>query len=232
MAVVGAVVAVLEPVEEYRATMVAGLEHAGFTVRCVTSVEELLRAKAPYALCCVDDQALDGLEAFTTACPDTMVVVARNPRSRVPTRWFLSAGAASVLSRDASAAAFGAALRAVASGLVVVPMSEAGALIGAVNPGLLRTLSEQERSWLVDLAEGRTIASIAQRSRLSEREMYRRLDRLYGRLGVNGRAGAVAFAGEWGLLGLSDRTAPARPVPNAAVALSAAGTPGAHRAVG
>jgi DNA-binding NarL/FixJ family response regulator len=223
------VVAVLEPLEVTRSAMVAGLVGGGFTPRCVGSVDELARSRAPYALCHVDDQALDGLEAFTTACPATAVVAARSPHSRVPARWFLSAGAVGVVCSDSTPAAFGAALQAVACGLVVVPASETDARLGAVRPALLRSVSDQERAWLADLAAGCTIATIAQRSRLSEREVYRRLDRLYSRLGVNGRAGAVAFAGEWGLLGFPDPDEPERPHDGA---VASAGTSGARRAVG
>ena len=63
-----------------------------------------------------------------------------------------------------------------------------------------RPLRNQEVAWLRALAEGLTIREVAERSAYSEREMFRKLRRLYRKMGVGGRIPALIRASRWGLL--------------------------------
>ena len=61
-------------------------------------------------------------------------------------------------------------------------------------------VSTQERGWLRSLAHGATVAELAEESCYSERELYRRLGRLYRRLGAETRAEALVRAAKAGIL--------------------------------
>jgi DNA-binding NarL/FixJ family response regulator len=57
--------------------------------------------------------------------------------------------------------------------------------------GNLAAVTDDEMAWLRALGQGTTVASLAESVGLSERVMYRRLGRLYRRLGVPGRTQAL-----------------------------------------
>ena len=61
-------------------------------------------------------------------------------------------------------------------------------------------ISAEEIDWLRRFAAGASIAEVASSSGRSQRSLYRRLDRLWGRLGVDGRCQALALAGQLGWL--------------------------------
>jgi DNA-binding NarL/FixJ family response regulator len=78
----------------------------------------------------------------------------------------------------------------------IVRLLAEGRCVGPCVP----PLSEEEAGWLRGLAAGVTVAALAERAAYSERELYRRLARLYSRLGVRGRAEAVVLATKWGIV--------------------------------
>ena len=61
-------------------------------------------------------------------------------------------------------------------------------------------ISQDERVWLRQLAQGVRVTELAQTVGYSEREMHRLLQRLYGRLGADSRSAALVKAAELGLL--------------------------------
>lgn len=68
----------------------------------------------------------------------------------------------------------------------------------------------EEAAWLRYLADGKTVAALADRVGFSERTMFRRLYEIYGRLGVRNRTEAIVAAQRLGLLGDgADGAAPA-----------------------
>lgn len=62
------------------------------------------------------------------------------------------------------------------------------------------TVGPDEVSWLRALADGQTVVVLGRRLGYSEREMYRRLRRLYARMGASNRTDALLRAARWGLL--------------------------------
>ena len=70
-------------------------------------------------------------------------------------------------------------------------------MVGAEAPGL----SESEREWLRLLGTGLTVSQLALRFGLSEREMFRQLRDLYGRMGARSRTEALVKAAQWGVIG-------------------------------
>ena len=63
-----------------------------------------------------------------------------------------------------------------------------------------RLLNEEERRWLVELANGASVDALAWRSGYSRRTMYRRLNHLYRRLGADRRERALVAAARAGLI--------------------------------
>jgi DNA-binding NarL/FixJ family response regulator len=61
-------------------------------------------------------------------------------------------------------------------------------------------VGDNEVSWLRALASGETVAALGRRLGYSEREMYRRLHRLYTQIGARGRTDALLRAAKSGLL--------------------------------
>lgn len=83
----------------------------------------------------------------------------------------------------------------------LLPIRVARTMAGDTRP---RTqpdaIGDTELSWFRDLAAGKTVAELAGRMGYSEREMYRRLQRMYGRIGASGRTDALLRVARWGLL--------------------------------
>ena len=72
-------------------------------------------------------------------------------------------------------------------------------LAGKPRPGKVE-LSSEERSLLQRISEGATVVQLADEFFLAERSVRRRLQNVYVRLGVTGRAEAVKLASQLGLV--------------------------------
>ncbi len=113
----------------------------------------------------------------------------------------LGAGATGSVALNASAEEVALAISAATAHQTVLPagiariMAERG--LRAVAPG---EMDETEVGWLRALAAGDTVADLAGRLGFSEREMYRRLRRLYARIGARDRTDALLKAARWGWL--------------------------------
>ena len=90
-------------------------------------------------------------------------------------------------------------VRSAALGYTLLPHHVARGL-GRPQVGPPPHLEPQERASLRLLAAGGTVAMLARRSGYSEREMYRLLSGIYGRLGAQNRTEALLVAERWGLL--------------------------------
>lgn len=62
---------------------------------------------------------------------------------------------------------------------------------------VVESITGEELRWLRTLAQGSTVLQLAVEVGYSEREMYRRLRRLYDKLGVNDRTGALMLLSRW-----------------------------------
>lgn len=63
-----------------------------------------------------------------------------------------------------------------------------------VSSAVPTCMSSEEAKWINAIASGRTISQIAISTNISERELHRRLSRLYARLGAKTRMEAIAIA--------------------------------------
>jgi DNA-binding NarL/FixJ family response regulator len=120
----------------------------------------------------------------------------------------IEAGAAGYLLKDTPRAELVAAVRAAARGESVLAPSVVSRLMGRVRMHGTPTqdpLSPREREILRQVADGRTNREVAARLFISEATVKTHLLHLYGKLGVNDRAAAVAAGYERGLLTAGQR---------------------------
>ncbi|MFI7277893.1 response regulator [Streptomyces sp. NPDC049879] len=115
----------------------------------------------------------------------------------------IEAGATGYLLKDAPRDELFGAVRAAAEGRTVLSPAVASRLVSRVRaPGPDRTpLSAREREVLALVARGTGNREIARTLFISEATVKTHLTHLYGKLGVNDRAAAVAAAYERGILG-------------------------------
>jgi DNA-binding NarL/FixJ family response regulator len=117
----------------------------------------------------------------------------------------LQAGAAGILSRDATLPELTRALVAIGRGEIVLPPSLAARALAALARGEVQpqqnpeTLTERERDVLTLLAQGLTNKDIAQSMFLSVRTVEAHLRNVYGKLNVTSRTEAVLWAVQHGL---------------------------------
>ena len=117
----------------------------------------------------------------------------------------LQAGAAGVLSRDATLSELSRSLIAASRGEIVLPPELAARTLAALARGKLTrqqnidSLTERERDVLTRLAQGMTNKEIAQTLFLSVRTVEAHLHNIYGKLNVASRTEAVLWAVQNGL---------------------------------
>ncbi|NND01640.1 MAG: response regulator transcription factor, partial [Acidimicrobiia bacterium] len=114
----------------------------------------------------------------------------------------IRAGASSVVAEDASVENLMAVLEHITSGMSSAPMTIMHALAVRVAAGFGEALSvePEDLGRIRALANGSTVSQIAAESGFSEREMFRLLNTLYGRLGVKNRTEAILWASRHGFL--------------------------------
>ncbi|TDD41888.1 response regulator [Saccharopolyspora elongata] len=113
----------------------------------------------------------------------------------------IEAGATGYLLKDAMRDELFAAVRAAAAGRTVLSPAVASRLVSRVRSPGEQPLSAREREVLGLVAKGRSNREIAADLFVSEATVKTHLTHLYGKLGVNDRAAAVAAAYDRGILG-------------------------------
>ncbi len=187
------VIAVVEIAASYRRGLEAALTDAGFTTTTEPGDADavLLALRIP-----------EGCEAADALVAAGKVVVALLPD---PTpaghAHAFEHGVASATPWDADPSEIVAALTHAIEGWTRLPVATVAALAaswpGAHTPR--PDITEEEIGWLAELANGVTVARIADETGYSERAMFRRLHEVYERLGVSGRTEAIIAAERLGL---------------------------------
>ncbi len=195
----GPLVAVVEPLAPLRHGLVAVLEDSGYEVVAVDALADLAALDPPFLITTVRPGELDALAEFVEAHPGTVVVGLPEPGSGITPAALRAAGASGVIPRGSAPETVLLALCASSFGLRVVPDDDVAAP-ARPERRVVTDMSDEERGWLRGLASGQTVAALAHRSAYSERELYRRLGRLYRKLGATGRVEAMLKASSWGLL--------------------------------
>ncbi len=136
---------------------------------------------------------------ITAEAPETVIVTVIDEYDVESVREALVAGASGVVSRDAGAGEVVLALRAALADNTVMPTGLARRLAtggGPCNEPL--GIEDLELTWLQSLADRTTVAALGKTVGYSEREMYRRLNALYHKMGVSGRTEALLKASRFG----------------------------------
>ncbi len=113
----------------------------------------------------------------------------------------IARGARSAAPRSATGRHIVAVVKAAIDGRALLPASVLTALATHDGAGHGSGLfNDEERRWLIDLANGSSVEALAWRSGYSRRTMYRRLNHLYRRLGTDRRERALVAAARAGLI--------------------------------
>jgi len=195
-------VAVLDPLVCFRLGLTAALAHAGFEPFEPPDVEDWMRSGDSCAvvialLTDLDAQRLSNLRACAPRAPELALLSEVTAEAY---SWAMRCGATAAVSRDAPPEDIVECLAAACAGRVIMPAPVAQALTTAFAPCDHPALTATEVRWLGRLSEGRTVGELARQHGYSEREMFRRLHRLYDRMGVCGRTEALLAAQRWGLV--------------------------------
>jgi len=197
-------VAVSDPLPLFRRGVIDCLSVDGYEAE---SREDLLRwARAEerrVVLLTLDGPDDWGLLADLCRVPaDVLVLVVLDDPSVSTYVRAISAGAAGAIRRDASPAAMREAFEAALNGKVVLPLMVLRALAAPADgpePGSAEARpTPQEVDWLRQLAQGMTVARLADLVGYSERMMFRLLRDLYDKLDTTGRTEAIMRARDQG----------------------------------
>ena len=149
-----------------------------------------------------DDEALLSISAFVADFPHIPVVAVIPDLELASFAAAIRSGVSGVIDDADSLEVFGEVLTTALGGRVSVPRPIADAMARRIpaTPDANAWVSEDEANWLIALAQGATVASLAERIGYSERETYRTLGDLYARLGVTNRTEAIIWATRHGVL--------------------------------
>lgn len=116
----------------------------------------------------------------------------------------LKIGACSAIQREAPARKLSAVVDAAVLGLSLLPVGVIRHMV-RLSPSQTRPcLSSGEVATLRALANGDSVAALAERLSYSQREMHRRLRKLYDRIGASNRTHAIVLATRWGVVGVEE----------------------------
>lgn len=185
----------------YATGLRAGLSDTGLRCTTLPSAGDLTPLLAP-GTSVVAVHAADADLTLTTVSLDAglrlatvHVLHSATPQSYASA---LQHGATSAVDSDADLAQVTRVLLAAARAETLLPVAVAVALLGRAN-GPRPDLTDQDRRCLQLLAHGATVAGLARRFALSEREMYRLLSATYRRLGAQNRTEALLLAQRLGV---------------------------------
>lgn len=190
--------AICDPMPLVRNGLRAACEPHGFAVEenpidIVKWSRERPKAFIVLSISSTDDWNL--LKRLQAQTPDTSVVSLLDRPSVDSYRRALRSGARSVIARSAPVEDIVSVLRCTSNGNGLVP--SAALSVNAVYSG---ALTDEETHWLSELARGVSIEDLARTTSYSRRTMFRRLNVMYRKLGVNRRQHALVAATHRGVI--------------------------------
>lgn len=196
-------IAVSDPLPAYRRGLLVTLSEAGFDPEAPTDLLDWVRQEPRTVVLLTLETAADWslLAQLRQERTDVVVIAVLSDASLTAYVRAVAAGAVTVLPRDAAVDLvkhiFDEALR----GFSVLPVDVVQALAARYQTvGDGPELDSKELGWLRELADGATVAQVAERSGYSERAMFRLLRGLYRRLEVKNRTEALMVAQRRGWL--------------------------------
>lgn len=195
----------------WRRGIKAILEDAGYTVEVFGSLADWSPGIGGRAVVVRGDSesAAEALRAHIDEHPYVPAVAVVEGSSVTSFARWVRAGASAVVDELQDVESLAGTLEVALDGKAAVPLAIMRSMAEAVPSAeeLADRLSEEEVSWLKAMAEGRTVMELAEISGYSERAMFRMLRKLYVRLGVPNRTGALLWASRVGLLSDSSQSA-------------------------
>ncbi|WP_432973473.1 DNA-binding response regulator [Dactylosporangium sp. CA-233914] len=196
--------AVIDPLPMYRQGVVSVLSAAGHVVETPDDLLAWLRRGHDGLVLLTLDTSTswDALGRLRAATNEYPVIAMLAEESAAAGAKAVRAGARSVLPRGTSAAVLTRTVEATAGGQAVLPAEVVAALLSGVasTDRGESMLTAEQRVWLRYLADGMTVARLAEQVGYSERAMFRLLQTLYRRLGARTRIQAIVRAQEQGWL--------------------------------
>lgn len=196
-------IAVSDPLPVYRRGMLATLGEAGFDPETPADLLDWVREEARMVVLLTLESGADwSLLARIRQERADVVVVAVLPDASLPAYIrAVAAGAVTALPRDAAADVFRRVFEEAVQGFSILPVEVVHALAAPHEQASNGPqLAPHELGWLRELANGATVARLAERSGYSERAMFRLLRDLYATLNVKNRTEALMLAQRRGWL--------------------------------
>lgn len=195
-------VAVVDPLPAYREGLITAFRQAGFSSEEPADLLAWSRGNGRRVLVATLDREDDEQHARTLLAlnPRLVLVGLVSDTSPDAARRLLSLGARSVVMRSASVETIIDTLKAAVMDRIVFPPDVAHALAAEPPCPAAPMLKDIDRRWLRALARGVKVTELARTAGYSEREMYRRLSKLYKTLGASCRVEALVIAARHRLL--------------------------------
>ncbi len=187
---------VVHPASSFRRGLEAALNPDRFRVETPEDLDAWLACEGRRLVIIAD-----GTESETLRNrPSSTIVVVLVPTLDVDGyRRALAGGADGVAHLDAHPTMIAHVATGACNGEVIIPAEVARQLAGRPRPVALE-LSAEDRLLLQRLSDGATVGQLGDELFLAERSVRRRLQNVYIRLQVNGRAEALKRAGQLGLV--------------------------------
>ncbi|HEX6700014.1 MAG TPA: hypothetical protein VF101_04720 [Gaiellaceae bacterium] len=192
-------VAIVERLPAYRRGLAATFAEAGFAVEELGFLDDRVEA-ADAVVFTIDSETSWAELAALTETPGVVVVALLEDPSLSNYRRALRLGLSGTVPREAPTELIVSAVCAALEGTTLLPCLIARQLADRQGGEGPLPISDNEAGWLRAMADGVTIASMAQAARYSERQMHRLIANLYKRIGAANRQQALVFAARYGIL--------------------------------
>jgi DNA-binding NarL/FixJ family response regulator len=194
-------VAVVDPLPLFRSGVLAALGKGTALSTAIELQDWLAAHPTSILLLTLDgDEAREVLHRYRSHA-DVHIVGVLPSYTVISAADALRSGAVHVMPRQADAARVRAVVQQVTAGAVELPIAVVRASVQRAGATTRSDMpSDEELGWLRVLARGGTVAALAESAALSERVVYRRLAKLYRRLGVPNRSQAIILARDEGWL--------------------------------
>jgi DNA-binding NarL/FixJ family response regulator len=196
-------IAVSDPLPAFRRGLLATLSEAGFDPETPSDLLDWVRQQPRTVVLLTLATAADWslLARLRQEGTDVLIVAVLSDASLTTYVRAVAAGAVTALPRDAAVEVVKHVFDEAVRGFSLLPVEVVQALAAPHQPtGDGPQLDARELGWLRELANGATVAQLAERSGYSERAMFRLLRELYGRLAVKNRTEALMVAQRRGWL--------------------------------
>jgi len=192
-------VAIVERLPAYRRGLAAAFAEVGFVVEELSTFDESA-GDADAVVFTIDSEAAWAGLAELVANPRVVVIALLEDATVSGFRRALRLGLPGTVSRDAPTEQIVAVVCAALAGTTLLPCPIARQLAERCGIDPPAPISDNEAGWLREMADGATIATLAQAARYSERQMHRLIANLYKRIGAANRQQALVFAARYGIL--------------------------------